>query len=299
MRREWLILMNHLKWNTEVDRASNCQTSIDTASSKSERYACLVKEGSRSLVSYQDFPLARVESNNHCKINFSLMLFHVVAHNTNNWQNSRYSPVSVRSKILGMLCSLGSERRIHPSRSLRNLDNPLGSSIRRKSERAIFRTTTCHTSYTHTYTRAPHTPACVSAGVGRRLSAAAVGRRCYRVGPDWIYFICFHNYRALRRPAICLLPPVGRSHPSPTDRPRKGRRRRGVEGRKKENGGRGASKQNARERDAAGGKEGLPEGLRLRGGGREGSGWVRGGGHGKSSVRRYRLTDVRLSVVKR
>lgn len=26
---------------------------------------------------------------------------------------------------------------------------------------------------------------------------------------------------------------------------------------------------------------------------------VRGGGHGKSSVRRYRLTDVRLSVVKR
>lgn len=75
-----------------------------------------------------------------------------------------------------------------------------------------------------------------------------------------------------------------------------------MEGWKKENGGYGTSESERaeREREMAEGMDvyTVCRGLRLQGmkGGEVGR---VGGGHGKSSVRRYRLTDVRLSVVKR
>lgn len=180
------------------------------------------------------------------------------------------------------------------------------ASVERASAQSSGRRRATPRTDTHVYTHTcAHTPVRVSAGVGRGLSAA-VDQRCYRVGPDWIYFICFHNYRALRRPAICRPPPVGRPHlpPSFADRPQRRRVAMVAEegwkvGRRKAEDAEPRSR-NARERDAAREwKKGRRRdcGCEVERG--RGGGWVRGGGYGKSSVRRYRLTDVRLSVVKR
>lgn len=155
-------------------------------------------------------------------------------------------------------------------------------------------------------------------------------RRCYRVGPDWIYFICFHNYRSRAATSryqlhlqLHLLPGVASTTPGyrgmapgggesgrTAERERKRERERVTPcGKRREDEGWKRRKGVIEEKRQRPRHSRIPKdeeeesnrrvNERERGDERRREvGWFRRG-HGKSTVRRYRLTDVRLSVVKR
>lgn len=124
---------------------------------------------------------------------------------------------------------------------------------------------------------------------------------------EYISYV-FITTAALRRPAICRPPPAGRPAARAPRRPTARRRLAMVAeaGRKVGRGKAEDAEPRSRMREKEARRKGerrAAVGIAAAARGREEekgeAAGVRGGGHGKSSVRRYRLTDVRLSVVKR